>query len=104
MITESVVEILRNYAAQDLPKCGDAQAIVDQIFWHYLESGRIDNDKISASYATLREKAKLPSQEYDEVLYVVSDLCIEHGRLAFIEGLRLGVVLMQELNIQESRA
>ena len=96
MITESVVEILRNYAAQDLPKCGDAQAVADQIFWHYLESGRIDNEKISACYAALREKAKLPSREYDEVLYVVSDLCIEHGRLAFLEGLKIGMLLMQE--------
>ena len=44
----------------------------------------------------LREKAKMPPREYDEVLYVVSDLCIEHGRLAFLEGLKIGMLLMQE--------
>lgn len=96
ILTETVAKMLKHYVEQNPPKSGDAQAVADQIYWHYLESNRMDNDKISASYATLREKAKMPSREYDEVLYVVSDLCIEHGRLAFLEGLKIGMLLMQE--------
>lgn len=98
MITKTVAELLKNYVEQNPPKSGDARAVADQLYWHYLENNRMDNGKISTSYAALREKAKLPPQEYDEVLYVVSDLCIEHGRLAFLEGLKIGLLLMQEAN------
>lgn len=93
-LTETVTEMLKNYVVQNPPKSGDAQTVVDPIYRHYLENNRMDNDKISTSYAALREKAKMPSREYDEVLYVVSDLCIEHGRLAFLEGLKIGMLLM----------
>ena len=36
-------------------------------------------------------------QTFDPIFTTVSDLCKEHERLAFYEGLRLGVTLMQEL-------
>lgn len=96
-LTETVAEMLKKYVAQHPPKSGDAQAVADQLYWHYLENNRMDNDKISVSYATLREKANMPPREYDEVLYIVGDLCIEHGRLAFLEGLKIGMLLMQEV-------
>lgn len=96
--TETVAELLKNYVTQIFPESGDAKAVADQLYWYYLENNRMDNEKISTSYAALREKAKLPPREYDEVLYVVSDLCIEHGRLAFLEGLKIGLLLMQEAN------
>ncbi len=35
-------------------------------------------------------------QEFDPIFTTVSDLCAEHERLAFLEGLRLGVTLMME--------
>lgn len=43
------------------------------------------------------EKYILALQEFDPVFDTVSDLCIDHERLAFYEGLRLGITLMQEL-------
>ena len=70
---------------------------MDRIFWCYMESHRMDSSKVNACYAALREKVNLPPREYDEVLYIVSDLCVEHGRLAFMEGLKVSMLLMQEL-------
>ena len=63
-----------------------------------------DNEKIKEQFDALRKSVTISREEYDDFFYIVCSLCLEHGRLAFIEGLRLGVVLMQELNIQESRA
>ena len=62
-----------------------------------MESNRVDNSKINDCYARLREKVNLPLREYDEILYIVSDLCLEHSRLAFMEGLKVGILLTQEL-------
>lgn len=52
---------------------------------------------MNACYAALREKVNLSLRDYDEVLYIVSDLSLEYGRLAFMEGLKVGMLLMQEL-------
>lgn len=94
---KNLSEFLKSYAEQNLPVCGNAEAVVDLIYWAYMESNRIDNDKTNACYAALREKVSMPLREYDEVLYIVSDLCLEHGRLAFMEGLKIGMLLMQEM-------
>ena len=36
-------------------------------------------------------------QKFDVVFVTVSELCAEHERLAFVEGFRLGMTLLQEL-------
>lgn len=41
-------------------------------------------------------KSEFATLEYDEVLYIVRDFCQEHGRLAFMEGLKIGMSLMRE--------
>lgn len=89
-----LAEILKTYVDQNPPDSGNAQDVVDQIYWCYMESNRVDNSKINDCYAALREKVNLPLREYDEVLYIVSDLCLEHGRLAFMEGLKVGMLLI----------
>ena len=94
---KNLKETMKYYVEQNPPACGDAQAVVDQIYWAYMENQRIDNDKTSERYEALREKVNLPLREYDEVLYIVSDLCLEHGRLAFVEGLKVGMLLIQEM-------
>lgn len=94
---KELVNILRCYVEQNPPACGDAQTVVDQLYWAFMENYRIDNDKTSEYYAVLREQVKLPMREYDEVLYTVSSLSLEYGRIAFLEGLKIGIVLMQEM-------
>ena len=92
-----LAELLKRYVEENLPSSGNAQDVVERLYWCYMERSRIDNDKTKACYATLREKVNLPLREYDEVLYIVSDLCLEHGRQAFLEGLKVGMLLMQEM-------
>lgn len=94
---KTTAEILKSFVVSSPPKNGDAQAVADQLYWHCLENNRMDNDKISGYYSALREKVNLPLPDYDEILYIVSDLCTEHGRLAFMEGLKVGMMLMQEI-------
>lgn len=93
----TLAELLKDYVEQNPPACGDAQTVVDRIYWAYMENHWIDNDKISKNYSVLRKRVNMPTHEYDEVLYIVSDLCLEHGRLAFMEGLKIGMLLMQEM-------
>ena len=93
-----LAKLLKDYVTQNPTACGDAQAIVDHLYWTYMEYHRIDNDKTAECYAALRERVKLPMREYDEVLYIVSDLSLEYGRLAFMEGLKIGMLLIQKMS------
>ena len=94
---KKLAQLLKSYVQQNPPNCGNAQDVVDQLYWCNMERSRIDNDKTNACYTALRERVNLPLREYDEVLYVVSDLCLEYGRQSFMEGLKVGMLLMQEL-------
>lgn len=97
---KKLAQLLRSYVEQNPPSCGNAQDVADQLYWCYMERNRIDNNKTNACYAALREKVNLPYRQYDEVLYIVSDLCLEYGRHAFMEGLKVGILLMQEMDKQ----
>ena len=94
---KKLAQLLKSYVQQNPPNCGNAQDVVDQLYWCYMERNRIDNDKTNVCYDALRKKVNLPLREYDEVLYIVSDLCLEYGRHAFMEGLKVTMLLMLEM-------
>lgn len=95
---KEMAEVLRQYFEKQSPvNYGGADTILDALFWLYIEHNSLDCDVVKAQFAKLREYLKLPPQEYDEVFYIVSDLCILHSRSAFTEGIRLGFQLRNEL-------
>lgn len=94
---KELTETLQQHFERQPPvSYGDADTILDALFWLYTEHNSLDCEKIKGLFRKLREYLNLPPQEYDEVFYIVSDLCILHGRSAFAEGIRLGMQLMQE--------
>lgn len=93
----NLAELLKDYVSQNPPACGDAQTVVDRIYWTYMESNRMDSKKLDDLYEQLRTQINLPLREYDEVLYTIGDLNLEYGRHAFMEGLKVGIVLLNGL-------
>ena len=92
------LKVLQDYCKQNPPNHGNAESIMEFFYWHYAENNPIDNQKIRDGFAQIRQQyPHLPMQEFDPLFTTVSDLCVEHERLAFLEGLRLGVTLMVEL-------
>lgn len=86
--------ILKKHFEQNSPNYGDADSVLDMLYWHYTEYSSPDNEKIVNQFAALRKLVNFSPKEYDQVFYIVSDLCLEHGRLAFQEGIRLGMLLI----------
>lgn len=97
-------QILKRYLEQNPPNCGDCKFVLDVLYRNYTEHGSPDNEKICNQFAELRKLVNLPPKEYDPIFYVASDLCLEHGRLAFAEGLRVGIELILELSYSEEAA
>lgn len=94
---EKLIEVLQQHFTQNPPDYGDAESVLDMLFWYYTEYNQIDNEVIKTQFAKLRDYLNLPPQEYDEVFYIVGNLCVEHSQLAFREGMKLILVLFQEL-------
>ena len=95
---EKYMIALQDYCKQNPPNHGDAQSVMNLLYWTYTEYNPIDDLKIKGCFAKLRNHfPELDLQQFDPIFITVSDLCVEHERLAFMEGLRLGVTLMQEL-------
>lgn len=95
---EKYIQALQEYCKQNPPNHGDAQSVMNLLYWTYTEYNPIDDKKLKNGFAKLRSQfPHLSLQDFDPVFDTVSDLCIDHERLAFYEGLRLGFTLMQEL-------
>lgn len=101
---DRLVETLQQHFRQNSPNYGDAETVVDMLYAHYTEHGSVDSEKVVNQFATLRKLVNLPPKEYDQVFYAVSDLCIEHSRLAFTEGLRMGMDLVMEVFFSKEAA
>lgn len=92
------IRALQNYCKQNPPNHGDTQSVMNLLYWTYTQYNPIDSQKLRNGFAQLRAQfPHLSMQEFDPVFNTVCDLCTDYERLAFYEGLRLGVVLMQEL-------
>lgn len=99
---EKYIKALQEYCKQNPLNHGGADSVMELLYWQYAESNPIDNEKIRNGFAKLREQyAYLSLQEFDPIFTTVSELCVEHERLAFLEGLRLGVTMMTELAEKE---
>ena len=55
-------------------------------------------DKVKQDFHELYELMNgLPLREMDKIIYPVCTLCRDHQRSGFVEGVRVGVILKQEL-------
>lgn len=100
---EKYILALQNYCKQNPSNHGDYQSVMDLLYWTYTQYNPVDEQKLRDGFAKLRAQfPNLSLQEFDPVFNTVSDLCIGHERLAFYEGLRLGVTLIEELKEVES--
>ena len=77
---------------------GDEETLLEMLFNIYTELKGFDNQIIredfEALYATVNGKSL---QEIDAVIYPVCDLCRDHQKVGFIEGVKVGFILRSEL-------
>ena len=76
----------------------NAQSILEVLFDAYNESSGFDNAAIKANFEELYRLMNGKSlKEIDEIIYVVCTLCRDHEKAGFIEGIKVGIYLAQEL-------
>ena len=76
----------------------NAQSILEVLFDAYNESNGFDNAAIKADFEELYQLMNgKPLKEIDEIIYAVCTLCRDHEKAGFVEGIKVGMNLAQEI-------
>lgn len=96
------VAVLRKYVAENPPNYGsDAHSILEMLYSYYHECNNTDTDALKAAFEDLYQRMHgMPLREMDRIVDAVCSLCREHEKAGFVEGVKVGIQLEQEI-IQE---
>lgn len=83
---------------QKQPDFGDGESVLTLLYEAYSEVNRIDDSQIKADFNELyRLMNGMELREMDKIIYPVCTLCRDHERSGFIEGLKIGIRLKDEI-------
>lgn len=95
---KSYIEALKAYIEQNPPNCGDGESVLEMLYECHNENSPYDNEQIKADFNELYQQMNgMPLREMDKIIYPVCRLCRDHEKSGFIEGIRIGLQLSQEL-------
>ena len=95
---EKYFEKLRTYIAENPPNFGDGESVLTLLYEAYAESNRMDDGTIKEDFNELyRLMNGMELQEMDKIIYPVCTLCRDYQRSGFVEGVKVGLRLVQEL-------
>jgi hypothetical protein len=101
MKTNDFVNVLKEkLAATDLNFGDDADSVLGFLCGAYYDQNcNSDSEEIKQAFEDLYEAMNGKTlREKDEVIYAVCRLCRGHQQTGFVDGVKLGVLLSQELN------
>ena len=95
---EKYFEKLRTYIAENPPDFGDGDSVLTLLYEAYAESNRLDDGTIKEDFNELyRQMNGMELREMDKIIYPVCTLCRDHQRSGFVEGVKVGMRLREEL-------
>ena len=76
----------------------NAESILEVLYNTYNEYSCFENEQIKADFEELYQRMNGKTlQEMDEIIYAVCNLCRDHEKAGFMEGVKAGIYLAQEL-------
>ena len=91
-------EKLRTYIAENPPDFGDGDSVLTLLYEAYAESNKMDDGTIKEDFNVLyRQMNGMDLREMDKIIYPVCTLCRDHQRSGFVEGVKVGMRLREEL-------
>ena len=91
-------EKLKAHIKVNLPNFGDGESVLTMLYECYNENNPYDNEQIRADFRELYQQMNdMPLREMDQTIYPVCKLCRDHERSGFVEGIKVGVLLQDDL-------
>lgn len=91
-------EKLTQRVAENPPNYGDTNSVLGLLYECINENNPYDNDEIKADFEELYQRMNgMSLRDMDKVIYPVCKLCRDHEKAGFIEGVKVGIFLIDEL-------
>ena len=92
-------DVLKQIVSDHQPNFGDGESVLTMLYEAYSECNRLDDTQIKDDFHNLyRLMNGMELREMDKIIYPVCRLCRDHERAGFMEGIKIGIRLEQELN------
>jgi len=91
-------ERLRTHIAENPPDFGDGESVLTLLYEAYADSNKMDNGTVKEDFNELyRQMNGMQLRDMDKIIYPVCTLCRDHQRSGFVNGIRVGIRLREEL-------
>lgn len=98
MKMEEYIRILKEYVDTHTPNFGDGESVLTLLYEAYAESNKMDDGTIKEDFNELYCLMNgMTLREMDKIIYPVCKLCRDHEKAGFIEGIKIGIRLADEL-------
>ena len=92
------IEKLKTLLAENPPDLGNSHSVLAFLYEAYSEINNLDDAQIKQDFRGLYQCMNgMPLQEMDQILDPVCALCRDHERSGFVEGVKIGILLCDEL-------
>ena len=98
MKTEEFLQTLKNEVNSHAPNFGDRESVLTLLYESYAECNIMDDGTIKEDFDELyRLMNGMPLREMDKIIYPVCTLCRDHQRSGFVDGVKVGMLLAEEV-------
>lgn len=95
---QKYIQALIEFAMADQSTMPDGESILGILYECHNENHPYDNDQIKADFHELYQQMNgMSLREMDRIIYPVCTLCRDHEKAGFVEGIKIGIRLGQEL-------
>ena len=92
------MKCLDEYLEKHPPDYGDANSILEMLYCRYNECNSLDTEEIKADFEELYKQMNgMSLREMDRIVDTVCALCKDYQLSGFAEGVKVGLLLGQEL-------
>ena len=92
-------DVLNQYVSDNRPNFGDGESVLTMLYEAYSECNRLDDARVKEDFNELYQlMTGMELRDMDKIIYPVCMLCREHERSGFISGIKIGLMLAEELS------
>lgn len=91
-------DVLKRIVTDHQLNFGDGDSVLTMLYEAYSECNRLDDAQIKDDFHELYQLMNgMELRDMDKIIYPVCKLCRDHERSGFVEGIKIGIILVKEL-------
>ena len=91
-------DVLKRIVADHQPNFGDGDSVLTMLYEAYSECNRLDDAQIKDDFHELYQLMNgMELRDMDRIIYPVCRLCRDHEKSGFLEGVKIGIRLSNEI-------